>query len=126
MPSESSKRSSIQRIEDILDNIERIRRFTDGCDAQAFLSDDLTRYAVTRAIEIISEASRHLPDEMKSRLSSIDWRGMAAAGNVYRHGYDVVDETYVWDVVTRDLEPLHAAMILELRTLGIERKEYSS
>ena len=51
---------------------------------------------------------------MKDRLPSIDWRGMAAAGNVYRHGYDVVDDNFVWNVVLNDLEPLRVAMLAEL------------
>jgi len=83
MPSESSKRSPAQRLEDILDNIDRIRKFTEGYNYSAVIADVRTVYAVTRALEIISEASRHLPAEMKARWPAIDWRGMAVVGNVY-------------------------------------------
>src|SRR5262249_35702465 len=113
MPSDREKRSPLQRIEDILENIDRIREFIVGYDFDSFVTDTRTLYAVTRALEIISEASRHLPNEIKVRSSDIDWRGIALAGNVYRHVYDMVDNTLVWDVVRRDLDPLRAAMIAE-------------
>ena len=120
MPSERAKRSPLQRIEDILENIDRIREFTVGYDFAGFVTDTRTLYAVTRALEIISEAARHLPSEIKARSPHIDWRGIATVGNVYRHSYDIVDNTLVWDVVQRDLEPLRAAMIVEIRSLGEE------
>ena len=118
MPSERAKRSPLQRIEDILENIDRIREFTVGYDFAGFVTDTRTLYAVTRALEIISEATRHLPSEIKARSPHIDWRGIATVGNVYRHSYDIVDNTLVWDVVQGDLEPLRAAMIVEIRSLG--------
>jgi uncharacterized protein with HEPN domain len=121
MPSKRRSHSPLQRVEDILDNIDRVRAFVGGYDFNGFVGDTRTLYAVTRALEIISEASRHLPDEMKSRLRQIDWRGIAAVGNVYRHGYDAIDNAYVWDVIERDLEPLKIAMLAELQSLGVER-----
>lgn len=117
MPSEGRKHSPLQRIEDILESIADIRSFSEGMDLEAFLGDKRTRHAVTRALEIISEASRHLPPDLKSRHPAIDWRGMAAAGNVYRHGYDALDDVYVWDVVKNDLEPLRIAMAVERERL---------
>ena len=118
MPSDRGKRSPLQRIEDILENIDRVRQFIGSYDFDAFVADKLTFYAVSRALEIISEASRHLPDDIKTRSAHIDWRGIASAGNVYRHSYDNVESALIWDVVIRDLEPLRLAMIAELRALG--------
>lgn len=79
-----------QRLSDILDNIQAISEFTTGMTFDVYTSDLKTVYAVTRALEIISEASRRLPDELKQRHPEIDWAGVSAAGNVYRHEYDVV------------------------------------
>ena len=62
-----------QRLQDILDNIEALRRFIDGMDFEAFVADQKTFYAVTRALEIISEASRRLPADVKAAHSSINW-----------------------------------------------------
>ena len=69
---------------------------------------------MTRALEIISEASRRLPDELKHRHSEIDWPAVAAAGNVYRHEYEAVDEALLWRTLEHGLEPLRRAITAEL------------
>ena len=81
-----------QRLKDIIDNIDAIRMFTSGMSLDKFSDDLKTIYAVTRAREIISEASRRLPEDFKGRYGDIDWTAVAAAGNVYRHEYEVVDD----------------------------------
>lgn len=82
-----------QRLSDIIDNIEAVQSFTANLDFEAFRADRKTVYAVVRALEIISEASRRLPAELLQRRSEIDWTAVAAAGNVYRHEYEAVDES---------------------------------
>ncbi len=71
-------------------------------------------YAVVRALEIISEASRRLPEELKERHPHIDWFSIAAAGNVYRHEYEAVDEDLIWATITRSLPILRWAVDSEL------------
>jgi uncharacterized protein with HEPN domain len=68
-------------LDDIHHHIFLAERFADGMDYDALRDDLRTTYAVTRCPEIISEASRRLPDELKARHPSIQWRDMAAAGN---------------------------------------------
>lgn len=82
-------KNSAQRLQDILDNIAAIREFVFGLDIDGFLASRRTTYAVTRALEIISEASRRLPEDFKAN-PSIDWVAIAAARNVYRHEYEIV------------------------------------
>ncbi|WP_347336700.1 HepT-like ribonuclease domain-containing protein [Bradyrhizobium manausense] len=65
-------------------------------------------------MEIISEASRRLPEELKARHPAIAWRQMAAAGNVYRHNYEDVAARLVWETVQQDLPSLRAAVEDEL------------
>ncbi|WP_439407833.1 DUF86 domain-containing protein [Bradyrhizobium sp. DASA03076] len=65
-------------------------------------------------MEIISEASRRLPEELKARHPAIAWRQMAAAGNVYRHNYEDVAARLVWEIVQQDLPSLRAAVEDEL------------
>lgn len=73
-----------QRLQDILDSIEAIDEFITGMGFDDFVLSRRTRYAVTRAFEIISEAFRRLPDELRARHSGLDWPAIAAAGNVRR------------------------------------------
>jgi hypothetical protein len=68
-----------QRLSDIIDNVDAIAAFTAGLDFQVFRVERKTVYAVVRALEIISEASRRLPDKLLHRHPEIDW---AAVGHV--------------------------------------------
>jgi len=86
MPSESA----VDRLIDIRENIALAFLFIGQLTVEQFLADRRTVYAVTRCLEIISEASRRLPPELKSRHRHIRWKGMAGAGNVYRHDYEFV------------------------------------
>jgi uncharacterized protein with HEPN domain len=69
---------------------------------------------VTRCLEIISEASRRLPDGLKARHPGIPWKQMAGAGNVYRHDYEDVAARYVWDTLQRDLPALRIVVEKEI------------
>jgi uncharacterized protein with HEPN domain len=53
-----------------------------------------------RCIEIVSETTRHIPDELKSRYPDIPWSQIAGIGNVLRHDYDLVDDHIIWEVAT--------------------------
>jgi len=108
-----------QRLTDILDNIQAIADFTAGMTFEDYVSDRKTIYAVTRALEIISEATRRLPDELKQRRPEIAWVGVAAAGNIYRHEYDNVDQALVWYTIQHELTPLRQAVVDELSRLGL-------
>jgi len=92
-----------QRLFDIVDNIDAIGAFVAGFDFDAFRADRRTIYAVVRALEIISEASRRLPGDLLERHPEIDWAAVAAAGNVFRHEYEAVDESLVWHACRHDL-----------------------
>lgn len=109
-----------QRLRDIVDNIDAIRAFTAGTGPDGFAGDRKTVYAVTRALEIISEASRRLPEDLKLRHPEIDWPAVSAAGNVYRHEYEVVDDALVWHTVQHSLAELRAIAEAELQQLTLE------
>lgn len=99
-------RNPSQRLQDIIDNIEAIGSFISETDFASFEADQKTLYAVSRALEIISEASKRLPDNLKTRHPHIDWRSIAAAGNIYRHEYEAIVPSAVWHTATQQLKPL--------------------
>jgi uncharacterized protein with HEPN domain len=70
---------------DILHHIDLAQHFCRDQTVQSFCDDVKRVYAVTRCLEIISEASRRLSDPLKARHPNIAWREMAGAGNIYRH-----------------------------------------
>jgi uncharacterized protein with HEPN domain len=105
-------------LNDIPDNIRLAESFAANLDSVAFCADTLRVYGVTRCLEIISEASRRLPDELKRRHPSIPWQEMAGAGNVYRHDYEEVDASEVWVTVQDHLPKLRLVVERELIDLG--------
>ena len=107
-----------QRLHDILENIDRIEEFTRGLAYGGFVADTKTVYAVVRALEIVSEATRKLPPELKARYPQIDWPAISASGNVYRHEYEVVDESLIWYTAQNGVEALRRMATVELESLA--------
>jgi uncharacterized protein with HEPN domain len=101
---------SLARLQDILTHIGNVERYLEGRSLADFQSNSMLRQAVERAIEIISEASRHLPDDAKARFPQIPWHEIKAIGNILRHEYLRVDPEAVWQTATVDLEPLRHAV----------------
>jgi uncharacterized protein with HEPN domain len=104
-------------LQDILHHIDLATGFSAGLSRDAFKADLRSVYAVTRCLEIISEASRRLPDDLKTRHPAIAWKQMAAAGNVYRHNYEDVAAHFVWETVRQALPPLRAVVEEEIARL---------
>ncbi|GJE58953.1 HepT-like ribonuclease domain-containing protein [Methylobacterium trifolii] len=99
----------------ILENAEAAQEFVAGLDFDAFEADRRTVYAVTRCLEIISEASRRVDAETRDRHPHIPWRRIANAGNVYRHDYENVSPLQIWRTVQDRLPELVILCIAELR-----------
>ena len=112
----SSRILSVLR--DIRDNIELARAFAAGLSLTAFKADRKTVYAVVRCLEIISEASRRLPAELKERHAGIPWTDIAGAGSIYRHGYQLVRDDVLWVTIQESLPSLLAVVEQELARLG--------
>lgn len=87
-----------------------------GATLDAFETDRRKRWLVERGIEIISEASRRLPGEMKARHPEIPWPKVAGIGNVLRHDYEDVAYDVLWHVVRDNLPPLEKVCRDELAT----------
>jgi uncharacterized protein with HEPN domain len=102
------------RLADIVQAIERIRFVLDGASLEMFEGDWEKRWLVERAIEIISEASRHLPQEVKARHPEIPWQKVAGIGNILRHAYDQVAPDILWKLAQADLDALEQACRSEL------------
>jgi len=88
---------------DIRDNIRLAEQFAAGLSVEALKGDRRTFYALTRCLEIISEAARRLPQSLRNRHPELPWRAIMGAGNAYRHDYDNVAEEIVWRTVQNNL-----------------------
>ncbi len=110
-----ARKTALVPLTDIRDAIRRIERYTEGKSLASFRRDELVTDAVERCLEIISEASRRLPDDLKRHHSDIPWRKVAGLGNIFRHEYDAVSTPLVWEIVREHLPPLKRAITAMIR-----------
>ena len=103
------------RIEHILRSIDTILAYWKGKKRSHFDNDEMGRAATERHLEIISEASRHIPARDKSDHPQIPWKNIAGIGNVLRHRYHTVSDERIWEVVSLELKPLRTA-VRKIRT----------
>ena len=106
--------SVIPRLTDIIDAIERIREVVGDTPVEAFSTDWQKLWLIERGVEIISEASRHLSDELKARHPEIPWKKVAGIGNVLRHEYESVSAPILWKLAQTDLRILEKVCREEL------------
>ncbi len=94
----------------ILEAIANIEEDTAGYDFEKFRTDRRARQLVERNLEIISEASRRLPLELKGQEPSIPWQAIAGVGNILRHDYHETYPTVLWETCKKDVKPLKDAI----------------
>ncbi len=109
-----AEKSAEAALKDIVSAIEHIREKVDSVPFEMFEADWERRWVVERGAEIVSEASRRLPDELKSRHPHIPWKKVAGIGNVLRHDYDVVSPRILWNMARDDLSSLEKVCRREL------------
>jgi len=96
-------REFLDFVEDILDAMDKAELLLEGVSYSQFETDFRINFAVVRALEIIGEAAKRLPEELRRRNPDIPWKGMAGMRDRIIHGYDNVDYQIVWEVVKRDI-----------------------
>ena len=94
------------RLSDIVEASERLRALLASMSLEEFEADWQKQWLVERGIEIVSEASRHLPAEMKARHPDMPWRNIAGIGNVLRHNYEHVSAPILYALVQNKLQAL--------------------
>jgi uncharacterized protein with HEPN domain len=109
------RRSIRLRLNDILRAIDgAVETIADG-DYDTFRTVFHIARTVERCIEIVSEATRHIPEDIRARYPHIPWRQVAAIGNVLRHNYDIIDDRIIWEIATVHFPALRA-VVAEIRS----------
>ena len=106
------------RLLDILEAISDIEGVTKDLTFDKFVSEKTSRLAIERLLEIICEASRFIPDEVKRAEPGIDWRKMIDFGNLLRHAYHMTKAEIVWDIIQTHLPPLKSCAERHVRMSG--------
>ncbi len=94
----------------IIDEIDYILSHISGVDFDSFVRDATLKRAFVRSLEIIGEASKKLPENIKSMQPDIEWRKVSGMRNRLIHDYFGVDYTIVWDVITNKLPDLRVTI----------------
>ena len=93
-------------LEDILEAIDKIRTYTVGMSAGTFAADSKTLDAVLRNLEVIGEAVKRVPDEVRSQHQQVEWKKIAGLRDILIHQYFGIDAEIIWDVVQNKLPEL--------------------
>jgi uncharacterized protein with HEPN domain len=111
-----SKRKPDVYLQDILESIEYIQSFLDGVSEDEFYKNVEKQDAVLRRLEIIGEAVKHLPEEIREDHPDIPWRQIAGMRDIIIHEYFGVTLNMVWIVATDDILDLKTKVVKIIET----------
>ena len=105
-----SERTYLDFLQDILYCLEKAQSFIAGMTFEEFSADEKTHFAVVRALEIVGEATKRLPPDLRARYSALPWREMAGMRDKLVHDYFGVNLQVVWETALDEAPALEAAM----------------
>ena len=111
-----SKRDVRLYLHDILESINKIEEWTRGLKYADFVRDSRTVDAVIRNLEVIGEASKFVPDDLRTRFDQVPWRRVVGFRNIAIHQYADIDWNTVWTIATQrlpEIKPVIAQMLRE-------------
>jgi uncharacterized protein with HEPN domain len=97
---------ALDYIEDIIEAVEKVERYTDGMDYETFREDELTVDAVLRNFEVIGEAAKSVPEDIREEHEDVPWSEMAGMRDKLIHGYGTIDLRIVWTTIEEDISTL--------------------
>jgi uncharacterized protein with HEPN domain len=105
-------------IDDMINFAEKVLSYTEGFDQQGFVASGLTYDATVRNLELIGEAARNIPEQIKSAFPLIPWRQIIATRNRLVHGYLGIDNDTLWSIIQEDT----AVLLHQLEELKLSYK----
>ncbi len=97
-------------LEDILNAIDETAEFTQGHSFESFTQDRKTINAVVRSLEVLGEAAKRIPENLRAKAPDVPWRYMAGMRDKLIHEYFSVDIRIVWTVIKEELPPLRPSI----------------
>jgi len=105
-------------IEDILTSIKKIKRYTAGMSFEDFIRDEKTIDAVIRNLEVVGEAAKNVPEEIRQKYPRIPWKEVAGMRDRLIHAYFGVDLEIVWQTIVSDLPKLESELVKIIKKEG--------
>ena len=106
-------------LHDINTCIERISIYVAGLDRKNFFNDQKTMDAVMRNLEVIGEAAKKLPENIKEKYPNVEWRKLAGLRDILIHHYFGIDEDIIWDVLVNKIPEVK----IELGKISLKSKK---
>jgi uncharacterized protein with HEPN domain len=104
------RRTTLQYLDDILEASRRIERYVGDVTFSEFCADTMRMDAIIRNFEVIGEAVKNLPDDLKENNPDTDWRKIAGFRDVLSHAYFGINPTILWDNARNRLPLLEAGI----------------
>jgi len=97
-------------VADMREFCARVAEYTDGLSREEFEKTRLVYDATLRNLELIGEAARNVPDEVRAKAQDVPWRRVVAVRKILIHGYLGIDNDIIWDIVQNEIRKLQRAL----------------
>jgi uncharacterized protein with HEPN domain len=111
-----SERSNRLYVNDILESIKRIEDYTANLSYDDFIKNDLVKDAVLRNLEVIGEAAKSIPDEVREEYTDVPWKRIIGLRNIVIHEYFGVDFENIWKIIKENIPEVKPYNPVFLRT----------
>ena len=98
-------------LQDIIDAIDAIGSYINGLDYEQFIENPMVVDAVLRRLEVIGEAAKAIPPEIRKKNPDIPWTKIVGLRNIVIHRYFGIDEENIWEIVTVNIVQLKQQII---------------
>ncbi len=114
----SKERDYIEFLKDIIKFMEKAENFVLNMSYEEFIEDEKTIFSVIRALEVVGEAIKHIPSNIRGQFPEIPWRIIAGMRDILAHDYFIVDLETLWETIQKnipDVKPLLKGTLIKLK-----------
>jgi uncharacterized protein with HEPN domain len=114
------KRTVLERLEDMLHYAADAEAFAEGKTLDELKQDRKTSFALIYTIEVVGEAAKFIPEEIRTQHPHIFWKGISGMRDRLAHGYYDIDYDLLWETLHNDIPDLIAALELVIKDLSTQ------